>query len=72
MLIIQIEIWAYLELHMNLSRVKTFVQKFKTDHGQVWIDKSNWLLLVNYYDDYFLEKKKDAQLQTKWMKTNIH
>jgi hypothetical protein len=41
------------------------------DHGQVWIDKSNWLLLLNHYEDYFLEKEKDAQLQMKWMKTNI-
>jgi hypothetical protein len=57
---------------MNLSRVKTFVQKFKMDRGQVWIDKSNQPLLVNHCEDYFLEKKKDAQLQTKWMKTNIH
>ncbi len=60
-----------MKLHMNLSRVKTFVQKFKMDHGQVWIDKSNWLLLLNHYEDYVLEKEKDAQLQMKWMKTNI-
>jgi hypothetical protein len=64
---------------MNLWRVKTFVQKFKNNHGQVWIDKSNWLLLVNHYEDYFLEKKKMHNFkQNEWklifiqVRKNIH